>query len=107
MPSALTDLRDIGPYVARVIQDDRTINQQVLVYNELWTPNEIYSALEKASGEKIPRNYESLEVLQERMAEGRKKMEAGATDFGTLLQVIGSQYLISWGIRGDNTPGYA
>lgn len=51
-PSALTDLRDIGKYIARIIVDERTIDKYVLAYNEVWTPNQVYEMLERLSGEK-------------------------------------------------------
>ena len=105
--SAITDLRDIGRYVARVIVDDRTLNQTVLVYNELWSKNQIYDLLEKLSGEDIPRTYDSLEFLQERVVDADAKLKDNPTDFSLFVQKVGSQYLISWGIRGDNTPEYA
>ena len=107
VPSALTDLRDIGRYVARAIVDERTLNQMVLVYNEMWTRNQIYDTLEKISGEKLPRHYEGIEVYQKRIEDGKEKLKDNPTDFALGLQVISSQYLISWGIRGDNTPEYA
>lgn len=56
-PTAITDLRDIGRYVARVIADPRTLNKMVFAYNTVKTPNEIYSTLEELSGEKIERKY--------------------------------------------------
>lgn len=57
VPSARTDLRDIGKYVARIITDPRTINQKVLAYADLRTHNEVYDTVEMLSGEKIPRQY--------------------------------------------------
>lgn len=107
VPSALTDLRDIGRYVARVIKDERAMNKQILVYNEMWTPNQIYELLEKLSGEKLPRKYESLEVFDKRIADATVKWKEDPTNFGLSLQVIGSQYQRSWGIKGENTPEYA
>lgn len=56
-PSAITDLRDIGNYVARIIVDPRTVNKMVFAYNTVKTPEEIYSTLEKLSGEKLERKY--------------------------------------------------
>lgn len=110
VPSALTDLRDIGRYVARIVKDERTVDKYVLIYNEMWTPNQIYSAFEKMSGEKIERKYESREVFEGRIKEAQDILAAHPEkqgDFGLLLMQAGSQYLISWGIRGDNTPEYA
>lgn len=54
--SSITDLRDIGKYVERIITDERTLNQYVFAYNEVWTQNQIWDHLEKISGEKIPRS---------------------------------------------------
>ena len=107
VPSALTDLRDIGPYVARVIKDERTLNKQVLVYNEMWTPNQVYDILEKLSGEKLPRKYDSLEVFEKRIADSIEAWKKDPTNFTLGLPVIGSQYQRSWGIMGENTPEYA
>lgn len=56
-PSALTDLRDIGKYIAKIIDDERTLNKYVLAYDELWTPNQVYDLLEKLSGETLERKY--------------------------------------------------
>lgn len=61
-PSAITDLRDIGRYVARIIADPRTVNKMVFAYNTVMTPHEIYSMLEKLSGEKIERKYVGVPV---------------------------------------------
>lgn len=58
--NALTDLRDIGRYIARIIVDDRTVNKMVFAYNEVMTQNEIYDLLEKISGEKIERKHVGL-----------------------------------------------
>lgn len=57
--SALTDERDVGEWVKRIITDPRTLNQQVFAYNELWTKQEIYAVMEKLSGETIDRVYVS------------------------------------------------
>ena len=52
-PSAITDLRDIGRYVARIILDPRTFNKMVFAYNELLTQEQIFDLLEKLSGENV------------------------------------------------------
>lgn len=59
-PSALTDLRDIGHYIAKIIVDERTENKYVLVYNEVWTFNKVWDLVEKLSGEQLDRQYVSL-----------------------------------------------
>ena len=59
-PMALTDLRDIGRWVAKIISDERTLNKMVFCYDEVMTQNQIYELLEAISGEEIVRNYVSL-----------------------------------------------
>jgi hypothetical protein len=59
-PNALTDLRDIGRYVAKIIVDDRTLNKMVFTYNTVLSPNQVFDLLEKISGEKIERQYVCL-----------------------------------------------
>lgn len=107
VPSGLTDLRDIGRYVARIIVDERTLNKMVSVYNEVWTPNQVYDRLERLSGETIPRSYTSLADLETQVAKAEAEIQAGAQDFATLAKKNQYQYFISWGVRGDNTPEMA
>lgn len=54
---ALTDIQDIGRYMAQIITDSRTLNQIVFAYNEIWTQNQIYDLLEKLSGERLDCKY--------------------------------------------------
>lgn len=58
-PTAITDLRDIGRYVARIVLDDRTLNKMVLAYNVVLTQNQIYDLLEEIGEEKVTRNFVS------------------------------------------------
>jgi uncharacterized protein YbjT (DUF2867 family) len=57
IPFALTDLRDVGRYVARIIADPRTLNRMVFAYNEVVTHNQLYELLEEISEEKLERRY--------------------------------------------------
>lgn len=60
-PMSVTDLRDVGRYVARIIVDDRTLNKMVFAYNTVVTQNQIYDLLEEIGEEKVVRNYVSLQ----------------------------------------------
>ncbi|KAF4628277.1 hypothetical protein G7Y89_g9876 [Cudoniella acicularis] len=75
---ALTDMRDIGRYVARITVNPQTLNKIVFAHGEMWTQNRIWDLLQSVSGEEVPKEY-----------------------VGYLL------YMYSWGIRGDNTPDRA
>jgi hypothetical protein len=68
-PSAITDLRDIGKYVARIIADPRTLNKMVFAYGTVKTPAEIYSTMEELSGERLERKYVSTCVQPRRTAD--------------------------------------
>ncbi|KAJ0269911.1 hypothetical protein Brms1b_012369 [Colletotrichum noveboracense] len=105
MLSAITDVRDIGTYVARIIADPRTLNHMVFAYNELITQNQVYDLLEKMSGEKVERNHISVEAIKAGVAQ----MEASnlGPESPEFYELIRFQYWHSWAIRGDNTPEYA
>lgn len=57
MKFALTDVLDIGKYVAQIVADPRTINRGVLAYTEVLSMNEIWDVMAKASGEDPPKEY--------------------------------------------------
>lgn len=59
VPSAMTDNRDIGKFVARIISDPRTLNKMVFAHGEVWTQNQIWRKMEELSGESIERKYVS------------------------------------------------
>lgn len=101
VPSALTDLRDIGRYVAKIVADERTLNKYVLAYDEVWTPNQVVEELERLSGETIPRKYLSEQMLRERIETAAKLYE---TDLSQAFLKASAEYMLSWGVYGDNTP---
>lgn len=108
-PSALTDVRDIGRYVAKIIADDRTLNKYVLAYDEVWTPSQVYAKLEQLSGEQLPRESISEEQLRNQLQDSNRALEqeGGAGNYSSFLNKVMAEYQISWGVRGDNTPEYA
>ncbi|GJC82938.1 isoflavone reductase-like protein [Colletotrichum liriopes] len=102
VPIALTDSRDIGRYVARIISDPRTLNRMVFSYTEVVTHNQIYDLLEGLSGEKLERRYVPAEAIEASVAEAEAKHPSpDSIDFVVLAQY---QYWYSCGVRGDNTP---
>ena len=107
VPSALTDLRDVGKYVARIIKDERTLNAMVFVHNEIWTWNRIFDLLEKMSGEKIPRVHTSAEEYEQQIVEADAKLEEIPEDFVARAKKVLAQYSLAVGIRGENTPEFA
>lgn len=112
-PSALTDLRDIGRYVARIVLDERTINKYVFCYNEMYSQLDTYAIMERLSGETLARNFVSREEMETDIAEALPlfqqvqgdKWAPEAMILG--FDVVARQYALSWGVRGDNTPEVA
>ncbi|GKT44498.1 isoflavone reductase-like protein [Colletotrichum spaethianum] len=98
--SGMTDLRDIGKYVARIVADPRTLNHKVFAYTELWSQNDVYNLFEKLSGEKIQRKYLSADEIESRLEEAKG-------DKANIHKLSVTQYQKSWGLRGDNIPEYA
>ncbi|UPK96276.1 hypothetical protein LCI18_007211 [Fusarium solani-melongenae] len=104
-PSGYSDLRDIGKWVARIIADPRTLNKKVFAFSAVATTNQIYDALEKASGEKIPRVHISSEEV---VAEAQRGLAApqSPSSFG-YFDWVKYQYWNIMFVRVDNTPEYA
>ncbi|KAJ5908258.1 hypothetical protein N7495_000940 [Penicillium taxi] len=107
MPTALTDLRDIGRYMAMIIKDPRTLNKKILAYNLVSTQNEIYSLMEEVAGEKVDRFYVPEETICSRVLAARQASETYPFDPIKFIPRYLAEYQFSWGIRGDNNPEYA
>jgi hypothetical protein len=111
--SALTDLRDVGRYVARIVFDERTVNKYVFCYNELRSQLDSYAIMERLSGETIPRHYVSREELEAVISEALPILQRGEIDHRSpeglvvAFKAVSRQYALSWGVRGDNTPEVA
>ena len=52
-PVALTDLHHIGTYVARVLQDERTLNKRIFIWEDEATLDEAWEIAGKTFGEEI------------------------------------------------------
>ena len=87
---ALTDVREIGKFVARIITDERTLNQYVLAYGDELTQKEVIAISERALGEKIQTKSNSAEFLT-KLAKESKGFEQNFV-----------QYMHSMFVRGDN-----
>lgn len=59
---ALTDMADVGKYVAQIVSDPRTLNRRVFAYTEVLSMNEIWDVMADASGEEPPKDYVSQSV---------------------------------------------
>ncbi|KAL2831456.1 hypothetical protein BDW59DRAFT_140190 [Aspergillus cavernicola] len=98
VPSALTDVRDVGVYVAKIISDPQTLNKKVFAFTETRTQNEILALVEKLTSERPEVTKIPAAELESKLAEARKAGTGINRDLGQY------EYWNSWGIRGDNTP---
>jgi hypothetical protein len=62
-PNLLTDKRDMGRFVARIIKDDRTLNKKVFTHSDALSQKQILEIVEKATGEKIEVNHVSVYTI--------------------------------------------
>ncbi|KAJ7982950.1 hypothetical protein DFH06DRAFT_1081071 [Mycena polygramma] len=106
MPTMLTDLRDIGVFVVRIIKDARTLNKSVIAYGEVLSENEILETMEALSGEKVERKHVSFETIAARAALAAT-VKADPDNHPAKRLLLREDYEYSKYVRGDNTPAHA
>ncbi|KAJ7642070.1 hypothetical protein FB45DRAFT_737838 [Roridomyces roridus] len=106
-PNMLTDLRDIGRYVARIIQDPRTLNKAVATYSDVLSEREIFTMMKEMSGEDIPTKEVTAEEIVASRARAVAALAASPQDYIAQLAAWSEDYKFSKYVRGDNTPAYA
>ncbi|KAF2112812.1 isoflavone reductase family protein [Lophiotrema nucula] len=102
----LTDKRDMGRFVARIIKDSRTLNQKVFTYSDSLSQNEIIALLEEKSGEKVETTRVSASELLARRDQARKDYEAVNEDptfWMKRMMRSQTEYQVSKYLRKDNT----
>ncbi|KAE8374979.1 isoflavone reductase family protein [Aspergillus bertholletiae] len=110
---ALTDLPDVGRFVAKIIADPRTVNKHVFAYTEVLSMNEIWDTMASVSGEEPARDYISKSELDVVIRDCKKRLAANPESAHHPSKIMDTanfnmaQYRISWCVRGDNTPEYA
>ncbi|KAF5247417.1 hypothetical protein FAUST_835 [Fusarium austroamericanum] len=102
--SAITDLRDVGKYVAKIITDERTLNKYVFAYNEVWTQEQIHSHLEKVTGEEIPRNKVTTKEIETTISTAQATYDQGDKSLPSFFGLVYPQYINCEWFRQDNLP---
>ncbi|KAJ1565234.1 hypothetical protein HK405_012858 [Cladochytrium tenue] len=97
--SGLTDARDVGRWVARIVADPRTMNKAVFAYDEVRTQKEIWELVERIAEETPLQNQISETEIKRRIELGKTSKDPKAINDRYRME-----YLWSWGIRGDNSP---
>ncbi|KAK7707327.1 hypothetical protein SLS57_009348 [Botryosphaeria dothidea] len=104
VPTAITSFRDVGRWVAQIVEDPRTLNKMVFAYGSVLTANQAFDVVERLTGGKGDRNYISGDHLLTTIFEARTAMKRGEACEMTLNKLHSAQSLYSYGFRGDNTP---
>ncbi|KLO11941.1 NAD(P)-binding protein [Schizopora paradoxa] len=105
---AITHIPDIGRFVAEIIADDHTLNQYVFCWGDEKTQNEVWDIARKV---KLELTGEPLKATPKIETEEEVLQKVKDAKDGTVDQ-MGSEYVLSICIRGDNTvenakkPGY-
>jgi len=103
----LTTNKDhIGDYVAKIIADERTLNQWVIIWEDELSQNEIHELGERLSGEaealKAKRKYLTAEEVLKRAEDAKAKyQETSAVEYHVAWSF--NQYQYSMYILGENT----
>ncbi|KAE9376097.1 isoflavone reductase family protein [Stipitochalara longipes BDJ] len=103
----ITDLRDVGHFVARIVADERTLNRYVFVHGEELTEKGIYAVMEEVSGEELERKFVSEQEIQEEVFEARKSFEKEPENAEAFGRVARAEYEYSKYVRLDNRAVYA
>ncbi|EIW55885.1 NAD-P-binding protein [Trametes versicolor FP-101664 SS1] len=103
----VTDLRDIGVFVARIVADPRTLGHAVLAWEDEVTQLEAHEIGERASGEaevlKAKRFNVPAEAILKYAAEGKAELEKDPSSFAAHAKQSQSEYMYSMHILGENT----
>ncbi|KAB8075700.1 hypothetical protein BDV29DRAFT_189966 [Aspergillus leporis] len=87
-PMLLTDLRDIGHFVARIVNDERTLNQYVYTWSDVLT-------------------YSTAEEIEASIERVKSAIKADPSNTPLRLTLVPLQYSFSKTVRRENQPKYA
>ncbi|KAL1696252.1 hypothetical protein GGG16DRAFT_121094 [Schizophyllum commune] len=99
VPFAVTDLLHIGDCVARIIQDERTLNQTVFIWEDEITLNKVWEVAEAKLGNAILQKKKG--ITEEEITKQLETVRAAGTE-QILLRYV-TEYWYSIFVRGDNT----
>ncbi|KAL3417987.1 isoflavone reductase family protein [Phlyctema vagabunda] len=100
---AMSDLRDVGKHVVKIITDDRTLNKYVLAYNEIWTQRELLDIVRKSTGEEPVVQIVSQQTTKLLLADAEAEVKADPSNVVNAIKLAVLQYFWSWAIRSDNS----
>ncbi|KAK7184037.1 hypothetical protein DPSP01_001321 [Paraphaeosphaeria sporulosa] len=99
----LSDKRDIGRFVARIIRDPRTLNRSVVAWSDEISQNEIISLIEAKTGETPSVSTVSAERLEASITTAERMIKEEPGNMLAWLKMNSGQYDRSKWIRADGT----
>ncbi|KAK0664340.1 Isoflavone reductase-like protein P3 [Lasiodiplodia hormozganensis] len=106
-PNIIGDLRDLGRWTAKIIEDERTLNKYVFACSDVLSENQIYSIVEELTGEKLERSQISYEEIEAKAKEAKINSEKEPDNLMNRVMRFKADYDYSRYLRGDNQPEYA
>ncbi|KAF2262553.1 isoflavone reductase family protein [Lojkania enalia] len=103
VPNLMSDLRDIGKFVARIVRDERTINKKVVAYSDVLSQNDVVAIVEEKSGEKVEVTHVTEDEAIQRRDKARVALEAYPSDNMNTMARWTNEYNVSKYVRKDNT----
>ncbi|PVH91335.1 NAD(P)-binding protein [Periconia macrospinosa] len=105
--SLLTDMRDIGSYVAKIIKDPRTLNQKVFTWSDELSQNDVIQMIVQKTGEKpVTKQIPDTEMYAA-ITRANAAIEKDASNVQAWILLTETEYNVSKHIRGDNTAAVA
>ncbi|KAL1595777.1 hypothetical protein SLS60_009466 [Paraconiothyrium brasiliense] len=106
-PTLLSDKRDMGRFVARIIADPRTLNHSVIAWSDSITQNQILHLISAKTGETPSVSTVSASQLDSAIAAVEETLEKDPSDSRAWVVRSGTQYNRAKWIRGYGTLEYA
>ncbi|OQE23614.1 hypothetical protein PENSTE_c008G01359 [Penicillium steckii] len=106
-PNNLTNVPDIGKFVARIIQDDRTLNQYVYTYGDVLSQKEAIQIGEEIIGEKVETKHVQQDLIEVSLQRSKEVFNKDPENLNLRLGLYTAQRIYSQYIRQDNTPANA
>ncbi|KAH9928022.1 NAD-P-binding protein [Epithele typhae] len=106
-PLALTDLRNVGRWTARILADPRTLNRAVIVWEDERTQKDAFEIGERESGQAgdlaAKRAHVSAEEVEARYTAAKAATEADPTAFEAIYPYWYMAYVKSLFALGENS----
>ncbi|KAL5393656.1 hypothetical protein PMIN02_005702 [Paraphaeosphaeria minitans] len=97
----LSDKRDIGRFVARIIRDPRTLNRSVIAWSDEISQNEILSLIEAKTGETPSVSTVSASRLEAAVSTAERTIKEDPENRLARVKMSSGQYDRSKWIRAD------